>query len=106
MAHPFPADFEVSYLYPATVTDDSLIPYGFEFTAVTFPLLGGPEDPLTEKAVFFGSEGPVINGFRLFYFPVRPCPNHLRGSQLNHYRIKILNIPHFVPLRNWNLMIF
>jgi hypothetical protein len=70
VAHPFPADLEVGYFYPATVADDPFIPYRFEFTAVTFPFFRRSENPLTEKAVLFRSEGPVINGFRLFYFPV------------------------------------
>jgi hypothetical protein len=100
VSHPFPADLEVGYLYPATITDDPLIPYGFEFTTVTFPFLRRPKDSLAEKAIFFGPESPVIDGFWLFHFSIRPSPNHPWGSQLNHNRIKILNVPHFIPLRN------
>jgi hypothetical protein len=98
MAHPFPAYLKMGYLHPATVTDDPFVPDGLKFTAVTFPFLGGSEYPFTKKAVLLGPKGPVIDGFRLFYFPVRPGPDHFRGGQFYHNGIKILYIPHILLL--------
>jgi hypothetical protein len=40
-------------LNAAAIADNPFIPDRFELSAVTFPFFGGPEDPFTEKAVFF-----------------------------------------------------
>jgi hypothetical protein len=100
MTHPFPAYLEVGYLYPTTIADDPFIPDGFELTTVTFPFLGGPEYPFTEKAVLFRPERSVIDGFRFFNFSVRPGSDHIWRGQTDHNGIKILYISHvYTPYR-------
>ncbi|EMS81841.1 hypothetical protein LEP1GSC074_1961 [Leptospira noguchii str. Hook] len=54
MPHSFATNFGVSYLYPALVANHTLITDGLELTAVTFPVLCGPENLLAEKTVFLG----------------------------------------------------
>ncbi|EQA72633.1 hypothetical protein LEP1GSC059_1343 [Leptospira noguchii serovar Panama str. CZ214] len=44
----------MSYLDAAFVADHTLVTDGLEFTAVTFPVLCGPENFLAEKTVFLG----------------------------------------------------
>ncbi|EMO90789.1 hypothetical protein LEP1GSC024_1809 [Leptospira noguchii str. 2001034031] len=44
----------MSYLDPALVANYTLVTDGFELTAVTFPVLCGPENLLAEKTVFLG----------------------------------------------------
>jgi hypothetical protein len=70
MAHPLSTNLEVGYLDTASITDNALVPDGFELTAVTLPFFGCPKDPLAEQTVFFGPECPIIDCFRLFHFPV------------------------------------
>ncbi len=51
MAHALSSHTGLGHLNAAPVTDYSLIPDLFVFTAMTFPVLAGPEYLLTEQAV-------------------------------------------------------
>jgi hypothetical protein len=44
-------------------------------------VFGGTEYFGAKKTIPFGFEGPVINGFRFFYFTVRPFVDLLRRGQ-------------------------
>jgi hypothetical protein len=38
------------------------------------------EDPLAEETAFFGLEGPVVDGFRVFHLALGPRANDFRGG--------------------------
>ena len=53
MAHTLTADAGFRNLNAAAVADYTLISDLFIFTAMAFPVLAGPENPLAEQTVFF-----------------------------------------------------
>ena len=94
MPHALTANLEVRHLHSAAVTDNTLVPDGFELAAVAFPLLGGSENALTEEPVLFGAQGPVVDCFRFFDLTVGPCSDLVRRGQFYHNTVKILYISH------------
>jgi hypothetical protein len=72
MPHALAANLGFRNLHAAAVADFAFIAYFLIFTAVTFPILGGPENPFTEKAIPFGLKSAVVDGLGLFNFAVRP----------------------------------
>ena len=63
IAHPFPADMLAGDFHTAPVADNAFVFNPLIFPAVTLPVLGRPENCLTEEALELGPEGAVVNCF-------------------------------------------
>ena len=81
MTHAFPSHFLLGHFNTATVANDPFVPDPFVFTAVAFPILYRAEDPFTEKAITLRLIRPVVDGFRLQYFPAGKFQYLFRGSE-------------------------
>jgi hypothetical protein len=92
MTHPVTADLGPGHLNAAFVADDPLITDALIFSAMTLPILNGAKDSFTEQTVCLGLQCSVVNGFRLFYFPIRPRTNQFRGGKANAQLIKSLYV--------------
>ncbi len=97
MTHALATNLEMGDFDTAAVADDTLVPDGFEFAAVAFPLFRRAEDSFAEEAVLFRPEGAVIDGLGFFHLAVAPRPDHVRAGESYHYIVEILYIPHRSP---------
>ena len=95
--HALTAHLGAGHFDAAAVADDTAITDFLIFAAVTFPVLGRPEDAFAEEAVALRFQRAVVDGFRLFYFAVRPFQNFLRRGQTNSNTLKIADIRHCQP---------
>ena len=68
--HPLTAHLRERYLHSAPVAHMATEADPLEFTAVTFPVLYRPENPLAEQPVLLGLEGPVVDGLGLSDFAI------------------------------------
>ena len=103
VTHTLTTYFLLSYLYAATLADDTFIADTFVFTAVTLVVFGRTEDTLTEQTVTFGFVGTIVNRFRFEYLTRRDLHDLVRGSQTDSdlsktgFLIIILFKSHFSP---------
>ena len=65
----------------APVADDSLELRSLVLSTRAFPVTFGPEDALTEQAVFFRSICAIIDRLRLSHLAERPATNIIRPGQ-------------------------
>ncbi len=72
MAEALAANLAQGDFYAALVADHSAMLHALIFAAQTFPVGDGAKNFVAEKAVPFGFEGAIIDGFRLGNFAVRP----------------------------------
>ena len=72
MSHPVAANLGTGHFNAALVADDSLVADPLIFSAMTLPVFDGAKDSFAEQSVRFRLQCSVIDGFRLFYFPIRP----------------------------------
>ena len=72
MAHPFAPNQASRNLHPAFIANYAFIANFLVFAAITFPILGRPENALAEQAVFLRFLRSVIYGFRPGDFAMRP----------------------------------
>ena len=82
-------------LYAAFIAYNPPIAVLLIFSAVAFAVLCRSENPFAEQSVLFGLQRPVVNGFGLFDFSVRPFEYRLRRGQPDLYGIEIIKIYHF-----------
>ena len=88
VAHALPAHLGARDLHAAAVADLALIADLLVLAAVTLPVLGGPEDTLTEQAVPLRLQRAVVDGLRPFDLAVGPLTDHLRRSDADLDRVK------------------
>ena len=72
MTHTFTTNLGFCNFNAAAVTDDALVANSLILSAMALPVLGGSENSLAEKSVFFRLKGTVIYSFGLGYLTVRP----------------------------------
>ena len=92
MAHALAAHRGGDDFNPALFADDAAVLHAFIFTAVTFVVLHRPENFGAEKAVAFGLEGTIVNGFRLLNFAERPLPDAFRRGDGNLDGLQVADI--------------
>ena len=92
MAHTVAAHLGARDFDAALVAHDTLVTDAFVLAAMAFPVLDRPEDALAEQAVRFRFQGSIVDGFRLFYFAVRPGSDQLRRCQTDSHRMEIVNV--------------
>jgi hypothetical protein len=80
MAHALSPDFGPGDFNSATVADDAPVPDPLVLPAEALPVLGGTEEALAKKSVFFRPQRTVVNGFRLGYLAMRPVHDLFWGS--------------------------
>ncbi|MNL11616.1 hypothetical protein D3C87_1324560 [compost metagenome] len=68
VTHALAANLFLSYLYTATVADNSFVANALVFPAVTFPVFYRTENALAEQTAHLRLVGPVVDGLRLGYF--------------------------------------
>ena len=78
MGHTLAAHFGLNDFDTAFLTDNPSVFHAFVLTTVTLIVFGRTKNLCTEKTVTFRFKSSIINGFRLFYFSVRPFSNLLR----------------------------
>ena len=78
MADAFAPDLALGHFHAAAVADFSFVADLLILAAMAFPVFRGSEDPFAEKAVPFGLQRPVVDGFGLFHFAVGPAEDRLR----------------------------
>src|SRR5579883_1123488 len=83
-AHLAQRDFHAAF-----IADDAAVLHPLVFAAEAFPVGDRTKDFGAEQAVAFRLEGPVVNGFRLGDFAVRPRTNFFRTRQADPDGIKI-----------------
>src|SRR5699024_2160699 len=98
MAQTFPTHFSTGNLYAAAVTNYSLIPNPFIFTAMALPVFGRAEDPLAEQAVTFRLQSTVIDSFRFFHFTMGTGFDRFRRRQSDTHTIKIADVQQLYQL--------
>ena len=74
----------------ATVANNALKFDTLILPAGAFIVAHRTENTLAEESARFRFERAVINGFRIFDFPVRPLADHIRRSERNRHIVKIL----------------
>src|SRR3982751_441654 len=72
----------------AFVADHSAMFHAFVFPAEALPVRYRSEDPGAEQAVLLGFECPIIDGFRLGDFAVRPRADFFRRGQADTDAVK------------------
>ena len=80
VAHALATNAAQSHFDTATVADHAFMLDPLILAAGTFPVAGGPEDPLAEETALFGLEGPVVDGFRVLHLALGPGSDDFRGS--------------------------
>ena len=65
MPHALTAHVRLGHLYSTAVADNAFVPDLLILATVALPVFAGPEDLLTEQAVLFRLQRPVIDGLRL-----------------------------------------
>ena len=88
VAHALPAHLGAGDFHAAAVADLALEADLLILTAVALPILGGPEDLLTEQSVPLRLEGAVVDGLRLLYLAKGPLSDHFRRSDTDFDCIK------------------
>ena len=72
VSHAFATHFGQSHFHAAFFAGNAFEFQAFVFTAQAFVVFNRAENFGTKQAVAFGLEGAVVDGFRFFYFAVRP----------------------------------
>ena len=91
MPHALSSDLRARHLHAAAVADQALISGApLIFAAGAFPVAGGPEYALAEKAVPFGLKSAVIDCFGLFESLSGPFAYLFRRRKADLYGIKIV----------------
>ena len=80
VAHALTAHLGPGDLHAAAVADLALVADLLILAAVALPVLGGPENALTEQAVPFRLQRAVVDGLGLLDLAVGPLADHLRRS--------------------------
>ena len=88
MSHSLAADLGGRDLDSALFADLALVADALILSAVAFPVLGGSEDALAEKAVLLGLERSVVDGFRLLDLALRPASDGFGGRKTDFYCIE------------------
>ena len=96
MSHTLTADAGLGNLNTASVADNTFVSDFLVFTAVTFPVLGRPENTFTEQAVSFRLQRSVIDGFGLLYLTSGPVPDLFRRSQADFDGIERHRLIYFI----------
>ena len=91
MSHALAAHLGLRHFHAALLADHAAMLQALVLAAQTLVVLHGPEDLGAEQAVAFRLEGPVVDGFRLLHFAVRPGADHVRRREPDLDRIEILD---------------
>src|SRR5262249_26280069 len=98
MAHTFTANLGLRDFNAAAVADNAFVLHPLVFTAITLPVTDRAENPFTEQTISLGLERPIVNGFRLTNFAIRPRKNLLGAGQTDPNCVKIRKIQFFIGL--------
>src|SRR6266576_3824327 len=90
VAHALAAHLGPRHLDAALVADDALVAVALVLSAVAFPVPGGTEDALAEKAVALRAERAVVDRLGLRDLAVRPRHDRVGRSQGQLQRVKVL----------------
>ena len=96
MTHSLSADFLPRDFNSAAFTDNPFKAHSFVFATSAFPILRGPKDFLAEKPILFWLEGPVVDGFGLLYFAVRPGSDCVGRSETNADVGELVDVNHLL----------
>jgi hypothetical protein len=91
MAQPLTAHAGERDFNAALIADHAAVLHALVLAAQALPIRHGAENTGTEKAIPLRLEGPVVDGFRLGYFSMRPAPDFFRRRQTDSNRIKVRN---------------
>jgi hypothetical protein len=75
-------------LHATTLTDDAFEAHPLVLSTRTLPVTTGSKDLLTEKAILFRLERPVVDVLGLLYFTMRPATNVFGCGQANAKGVK------------------
>ena len=70
MPHALAADRGARYFNAAFIADDTFITGVFILTAVALPVAGRAKNGLTEQAIFFRPQTPVVDGLGFEHFTI------------------------------------
>jgi hypothetical protein len=90
MAHALTTNFLLCYFYPTAITNNTFVTDTLIFTTVTLIILYRAKDSLTEQTIAFRLVRPVVNGFRLQNFTVRPLQDIIGRRQADGDAVKVL----------------
>ena len=90
-SHSLAAHLALGHLDAAFVTDHTAVLHPLELPTETLPVHRGAKDPGAEKAISFGLEGAIVDGFRLRHLPVRPGSDLLRAGQRDPYGFEVVD---------------
>src|SRR5713226_10675875 len=88
MTHPLAAHFRLDYFDAALFADHAAMAHQLVLAAVTFVVLGRPENLGAEEPVTLRLEGPVVDRFGLLDLAVRPRADHFRRRDRNPDRVE------------------
>ena len=92
MAHALTANAGERHLDAAAIANDAAMLDAFVFAAGAFPVFYGTENTLAEQSAFLGFKGAVVDGLRVFDFPLRPRTDGLRRRDLNGHVIHLVDL--------------
>src|ERR1043165_943808 len=80
MPHPLAPHSGQGDFDAAAIADDAPMLDALVLSAGAFPVLNRSENAFAEQAAFLRLKSPVIDGLRVFYFPLGPGTNRFRGG--------------------------
>ena len=89
VAQALAADARQRHFDAALVADDAAMLHALVLAAQAFPVGDGAEDAGAEQPVALRLEGPVVDGFRLGDFAMRPAPDLFRRGQTDPDGIEV-----------------
>jgi hypothetical protein len=94
VAHALAPHRRAGDLNAALVANDALITDVLVLAAVTLPVLGRTENGLAEQTILLRPQAPVVDGFWLEYFTVRPTFDLFRRGKTYPERTEALGFQH------------
>ena len=91
VAHALAAHLGLGHFDAALLAHHAAMLQALVLAAQALVVLHGSEDLGAEQAVAFRLERPVVDGFRLLHFAVRPGADHVRRRQPDLDRIEVLD---------------
>ena len=81
--------FRERHFHAALVADDAAMLHPLVLAAQTLPIRYRTENARAKQSITLRLEGPVVDGFGLGYFAMRPAPDLLRRGQADADGVKI-----------------
>ena len=90
VTHPLSSHLFFCHLYSTSITYDTFISDPLVLTTVTFVILYGAKNALTEKTITLRLIGAVVDSLRLKHLTVAALQDLVRGAEANGDGVKVL----------------